>query len=146
MGVFLIVVRRTLLKNQLINMIILKIPQVCINHNTCRRIPHNMSNQRMHWAKKNRWNSEWKDAVGWEVNLQRKQFGKLPLLFAKIQVVIHAVRLMDYDGAYNAVKPLIDGLKGSVIVDDSPAHIDLKVVQKHVASYAQESVEIHISG
>jgi hypothetical protein len=36
----------------------------------------------------------------------------------------------DVDNLYSRAKPLVDGLKGVLIVDDSPAHLDLEVRQE----------------
>ncbi len=131
-------------------MITLKLNQVCLGKRVvrCRRIPHNMSNSRMHWMTRNKWNQAWKEEVGNAVMMQRREFWKLPLEYAKITIVFFTTRLMDYDGAYNAAKPILDGLKvkdgAGVIIDDSPKYIDLTVKQEKVAHRQEEHVEIQI--
>ena len=128
----------------------LKLGQVCIEKRKgeyeCRFIPHNMSNQRMHWTKKKKWTDAWKQEVSGQVAIQRHNL-KLPLYKAVITIVMYVVREMDYDGAYNAVKPILDGLKidcAGVIVDDSPEYIDLVVKQQKVKHYLEQYVEITI--
>ena len=106
--------------------VILKIPPVAVDKKL-RRIPHNFANQRMHWAVKYKWNKAWKEAVQWEIMLNRAKFGKLPLKFARIIVYFKVVHIFDQDGAYTACKAIVDGLKGTVIVDDNPKNIDLVV-------------------
>lgn len=131
-------------------MITLKLGQVCIGKRVfkCRRIPYNQSNQRMHWAVKAQWTNAWKEEVFavWAHN--RPKGIKLPFVYAQICVVLYCVTLMDYDGAYTAVKPLLDALKVKdgigVIIDDSPKYIDLQVQQKKVAHRNDEWVEITI--
>ncbi len=128
----------------------LTLNQVCLKKKgswICRKIPHNMSNQRMHFYEKNRWNNAWKEEVATQVMLSRKQFGKLPLKNAQIQVILYSARHFDLDGAYNAVKPIVDGLKmncAGVIIDDSPKYIQLEVKQIKVAK-KEERVEVIIN-
>lgn len=107
-----------------------------------------MSNQRMHWAIKAKWGAAWKEAVWGAWLEQRPRMTKIPLEFAKITVFLHVVTLMDYDGAYNAVKPLLDALKVKdgigIIIDDSPKYIDLEVKQIKTAHRVDEHVSIQI--
>lgn len=128
-------------------MITLTLNQVCIGKRNvkCRRVPHNQSNQRMHWAMKKQWTDVWVEEVGYAVMENRRKLGKLPIKFARITIYLRVVRLMDYDGAYNAVKPVLDGLRyAGVIEDDSPKHIELNVKQVKVSHRDEEKVIIEI--
>ena len=124
---------------------------VCIGKRAlhCRRIPHNHSNTRMHWSEKALWNDAWKREVGYTWLALRPLGLKLPLKFAKIRVILHVNKLFDHDGAYTAVKPLIDALKVKdgvgIIEDDSPKYIDLMVDQVNVKRRKDEKVIIQIS-
>lgn len=131
--------------------ITLKLGQVCVGKKSirCRRIPHNMSNQRLHWATKSIWAKAWKEEVGWAFIAQRNKLWKLPLAHAHITINLHTTKFMDYDGAYTSIKPILDALKVNggvgVIVDDSNKYIDLNVEQIKVAHRADEHVEILIN-
>lgn len=131
-------------------MINLKLGQVCVGKRNfkCRRIPHNMSNQRMFWATKAKWNDAWKEEVFAVWSQNRPRTIKLPLTTAKITITLYMCKLMDYDGAYNCVKPILDALKvnGGVglIIDDSPKYIDLEVKQIKTAHRKDEHVLITI--
>ncbi|MFH2013545.1 MAG: hypothetical protein ABIJ17_01075 [Patescibacteria group bacterium] len=106
-----------------------------------------MSNQSMHWREKYEWCKAWKEEVYGQVMIIRNKLGKLPLLNPKITIVFHVVRQFDLDGAYNAAKPILDGLKvdwAGLIVDDSPKYIELSVKQTKVDHKVEERVEIII--
>lgn len=109
-----------------------------------RRIPHNMSNMRMHYMVKSRWTKEWKrlveEAFLEQATLPRPRHDK-----STVVVKFYSIRQFDRDGAYHAAKPVIDGLTNSgIIVDDSQDHIDLKVEQIKVNKKCDERVEIDI--
>jgi hypothetical protein len=109
-----------------------------------RRIPHNMSNMRMHYMAKSRWTKEWKrlveEAFLEQATLPRPRYDK-----STVVVKFYAIPQFDCDGAYHAAKPVIDGLTNSgIIVDDSQDHIDLKVEQIKVNKKCDERVEIDI--
>lgn len=128
-------------------MIKLKLNQVCVGKRkvTCRRVPYNTANRAMHWTVKSLWKKAWEEEVYWAVIKNRKSLGKLPIKFARIEVILSNTRLMDYDGAYASVKPILDGLRyAGVILDDSPKYIDLKVKQMQVSHREDEGVEINI--
>jgi hypothetical protein len=110
-----------------------------------RRIPHNMSNMRMHYMAKSRWTKEWKrlveEAFLEQATLPRPRYDK-----STVVVKFYAIRQFDRDGAYHAAKPVIDGLTNSgIIVDDSQDHIDLEVRQIKVKHREEERVEIEIT-
>ncbi len=126
----------------------IKLGLVCIGKRIfkCRYIPFNMSNQSMHWSKKYQWSNAWKEEVMQAVRLKRNG-EKLPFKTARVQIIFHTIKLMDYDGAYNAAKPILDGLKqdyAGVIIDDSPKYIDLEVKQNKVKHLKDQFVEIFI--
>jgi len=93
----------------------------------------------------------WKDevAMSWMIsktNYKKEVLDQLPLKKSKVWIQFFAMRFMDYDGAYNAAKPVIDGLtKCGIIFDDSPKYIDLKVEQIKAKNKADERVEILIT-
>lgn len=110
----------------------------------CRAIPMNMSNQRLHWVIKSKWTRAWKDEVQASLMLIKKPPG-LPLEKANIKITLHVCHLMDHDGAYSAIKPVLDALtEQKIIIDDSPKYIELKVEQKKVAHKTEEKTEILI--
>lgn len=129
---------------------------VGIKNPQTRRVPHNMSNQRMHWAEKKRWNNAWAEEVGWAFMANRNKFGKLPLKKCKMTFKLFMTQPYDLDGAYRSIKPLLDAFKVwkdgkkqvpglGVIVDDSPKHLDLCVKLEKVKKRDEEHVEIIIS-
>ena len=129
----------------------LKLGQVCINKNkrefVCRYIPLNTANRTMHWTMRSKWTNAWKAEVMAQVQLNRKNL-KIPLEKAKIKIILNTARIMDFDGAYNSVKPILDGLKkgnAGIIIDDSPKYIELEVKQIKVDHIKDQFVEIIIS-
>lgn len=123
-----------------------KLGMVCVGEK-CRFIPHNMSNQRMHWSEKKKWTDAWKEQVFYNSKLAESSSDDLPFKFAKVKITLYTIRKMDKDGAYNACKPIIDGLKkdcADIILDDSPEYIDLEIVQNKVKHLKEQGVEINI--
>lgn len=108
-----------------------------------RRTPHS-SNARLHWTAKHKWNTAWKDAVWEQIMMRRRRFGPLPYKRAHITFVLFTVRFLDTDNSYTAIKPLLDALKGRVIVDDSPVHIELTVFQAKVEHRDEERVSVTV--
>ena len=141
--------------------IILKLGQVCIGSRrpVCRRLPHNMSNQRMFWATKNQWRDAWQEEVYYAIAQNRQQLGKLPLRKPKIELTAYVCRLYDPDNLSGIFKPLIDQFKeikgydkqghkiagSGLIVDDSAKYCQIKCKQKKVARRQDERVEIIIN-
>lgn len=131
--------------------IILKIGRACIEKRRgqfeCRSVPMNMSNQRMHWVIRHKWMRAWKNEVLGTLKITPvKDRPDLPLEQPNITIEIQHLQFFDQDGAYNAVKPLLDGLKEcGVIIDDGPQYINLKVEQKKVAHRAEEKTIIKIN-
>ncbi|MFO8022444.1 MAG: hypothetical protein R6U65_08255 [Perlabentimonas sp.] len=140
----------------------LKLDKVVLHRKTAgpmeRRVPHNMSNMRMHWAQKNRWKKLWQYEVEEKVMINRKQFGRLPLRKPTIIFTLQMCQPYDRDGAYHAVKPLLDALQvykgidkagfpipgAGVITEDSQDAIDLYVYTKKVPKRHLEGVIIDI--
>ena len=87
-------------------------------------------NQRLHWQARRRLCRPFVDAIGW----QAKAFGlPQPLEQARVVVTfVHRSRcyMGDVDNLYSRAKPLVDALKGILIVDDSPVHLELEVRQE----------------
>jgi len=73
---------------------------------------------RSHFHKNNSENKKWDYLVN-KILIQ-KQMPKEPLLRAKISVVRHSHRMLDYDGLVGSLKPVIDALVScEVLSDDS---------------------------
>ena len=109
----------------------------------CRMIPYNMSNGRVHWAVKKKWNDAWYAEVLAAVmgSKEKRIFNK-----ARILINLYKHQFFDTDGAYNAIKPVLDGLcNAGVIIDDSPKYIKLNVEQIKVEHRKDERVEIIIT-
>jgi len=129
-------------------MVRIKLERVCIEKKKgifeCRYIPYTI-NKPMHWAVKRKWKLVWEEEVNWTVYKNRKKFGKLPLKYAKIEIVYHQTHISDTDNMYGSVKPVVDGLvKAGVIIDDKPKYLDLTVTQRKAKSLADQHVEIII--
>jgi hypothetical protein len=88
------------------------------------------ANDRLSWQARRRLCQPFKEAAGW----QARAFGlPQPLERARIVVTfIHRSRryMGDIDNLYSRSKCLVDALKGILIVDDSPAHLQLEVGQE----------------
>jgi hypothetical protein len=109
-----------------------------------RAIPHS-GNARLHHHERARWNRAWREQTGLTA-LAHRNGGEWPLAFAAVTVTLHSIQELDEDNAYAAVKPVVDGLKGILIVDDSREHIRLAVKQKKVSHRAEQRVEIEVAG
>ena len=79
----------------------------------CRRVPYNWSNTRMHYSKRSLWNEAWKEAVRSAYLRQFLAPGKtkaVRLEQAMVIITLYKFKLFDHDGAYNSIKPVLDGL------------------------------------
>ena len=99
-------------------------------------------NDRLHWRARRRLEQPFRESVGW----QAKAFG-LPEPLARARVVVTFVyhgrrHAQDTDNLYARCKCLVDALRGIVIVDDSPRHVELEVRQQ---LGRERSVRIEIS-
>ena len=124
----------------------LTLSQACIKSKgtfECRRTPHNMSNQRMHWAVKAKWAKAWQASI--LTALSELTTRPQTLARADLTIIMYKVSLYDPDGAVNSCKDLIDGLRyANIITNDTVKHINLNVVQIKVGHKNEEKVEINI--
>lgn len=74
-----------------------------------------------HWRTRRKHDERWKDLIGWEV----VRLGPPPKLldFASVECIRFSTREPDWDNLVASFKPLIDGLIGTVLVDDSPTRL-----------------------
>ena len=135
-------------------MIILTLGKACVQIRKewkCRATPMNMSNQRSHWVVKNIWTKAWKEEVATAVMVQKHYWDKktqkaLPFLKSKIVIQLSKSVLMDHDGAYSSVKPILDGLtEAGIIFNDSPKYIELEVKQIKIKQKSEEKTQILIN-
>lgn len=123
----------------------ISIGKVCISATKCRACPPSL-NHRLHWAERARWNKEYKAEVWhafWQ-NYPQLRARALPKSRAIITITIYAVKPPDPDNAYTCAKPLIDGMRGLVISDDTSNHIQLNVTAQKVDHRKDERVEIEV--
>lgn len=89
--------------------------------------------QRMHWQKRRRTNIE----MAWQIRAALGKWTGDPIKDCSIYIERHGSRLVDWDGVYGGLKPLLDALVKNtktnphglgIIEDDSP-----NVVKKIVA-------------
>lgn len=89
--------------------------------------PRNLTNKRVHWAVRAEETKEWRTrtallaqsaraAAGWPLP-ERTKVAEIRWL--EVAMFRYSKYLYDADGAWSAVKPLIDGLKGVLLVDDN---------------------------
>lgn len=71
---------------------------------------------RSHWAKNYKEADMWKKLIG---NAVEHFLPPDVLEYAEISIIRHSHRMLDFDNCVSSFKPLIDGLKDLVIVDDS---------------------------
>lgn len=110
-----------------------------------RYTPFNTANRRMHWAANYRWKCAWEEETMWSIYLHKKKLGELPLRKPRIRIVLKTIRLMDKDGSYTSIKPIMDGIvKAGVLKDDSLKYVDYFVEQKKVKHIKDQGVEIII--
>ena len=82
---------------------------------------------RTHWKDRHSTNMSWYMFISCEVGLKRPP---KPLKRARISIVRHAHRTLDFDGLVASMKPVVDGLVvAKVLSDDSwrvtgPWHVD----------------------
>ena len=104
-------------------------------------------NARMHWAVRAQWTKAFKQAVKSELlqkridahNLIATRKGK-----AWVRITFYSCRRMDQDNTYAAAKPLLDALKGEVILDDSPDKLQLTVYQEKEHHLKDQCTQIQI--
>ena len=69
-----------------------------------------------HWRSKHSNATKWKSAIISAVKLFRPD---KPLESFEVSILRHSYRQLDFDGCVASMKPIVDGLKDIVIVDDS---------------------------
>lgn len=70
---------------------------------------------RTHYHKYNKQKKEWNDLV---YLLTRSNLPHSPLTKAKLKIVRHYYRTLDYDGLVGSLKPVVDGLTNAGIIKD----------------------------
>ncbi|MDE2105289.1 MAG: hypothetical protein KGL39_49140 [Patescibacteria group bacterium] len=92
-------------------------------------MPPSLNGGTRHWGTRYRIGNEFKYLAGWQAKVIRRG---LPLEHAKVTCTLVRVGGLakDVDNAYTSIKPIVDGIKGILIVDDSTAHIELLVNQE----------------
>lgn len=131
------------------NAIRLKLGQVCSGKRDikCRRIPHNM-NHSMHWKARSDWNKAWYVEVKYAwLSIPWSKRPEIPLKIPKIAIKYYTIHLLDFDNAYTAAKPLVDGLRDAGILknDDLKNLPSFQVTQEKVSHREDEHVEIEIA-
>lgn len=85
-------------------------------------LPDLQSNRYAHWRTRHTHDKSWKEKVQWMARAN----GANLLQSAHVVFTRQSTREPDADNLAASFKPLLDGLKGSVIVDDSPEHISVE--------------------
>jgi hypothetical protein len=84
----------------------------------------------LHWAALRRLREGFKEEAGWAA--QAVFGGGCERLMERARLTCTVVKMgkpFDTDNCYALLKPIIDGLKNVVIVDDSPDRLELVVLQ-----------------
>lgn len=84
-------------------------------------LPDLQSLRYAHWRTRHRHDREWKYLV--DGHAQAKGLPPEPLESAHLELVRYSTREPDTENLANSFKALVDALKGTVIVDDSPRHV-----------------------
>lgn len=82
--------------------------------------------ERMHWAVRRRYNMDWY----WKVKVYAQSWNNNEKRKATVKIHQIRARKLDKDNLYGSVKPILDGMKGWLIHDDSTIYIDLTVTQE----------------
>lgn len=116
-------------------------------------VPPNWSNERLHHMAKAREVKRWRE-LAWYAAQSARNAAHWPLPEKTNPPAPRYLRIVllkrkphyDDDGAWNAVKPLIDGCQGVLLVNDSPAWCQVvDVQQKHpVLNATPESTVIWV--
>lgn len=97
---------------------------------------------RWHWMKRHRYNEGW--FVEFLGAAGRPSF--TPQGRVKMKIEVHRSRFQDKDNMYGSVKPLVDAVKKlGWMVDDDPAHLDLKV-EEIKSKRVDQRTEIFLEG
>lgn len=102
--------------------------------------PLQAAGSRGHWARRHRIASKWKHDVWASVLAAGKP--SEPLWRAHIECIRYGIRTPDHDNLVASFKSCIDGLKGVLIVDDSPDY--LSVTYRFVRVYKLKAQRIEL--
>lgn len=105
-----------------------------------RGLPRLQPNERWHWAARYRHDKRWREWVG--RSARHAGLPARPLERAVIECTRYSVRACDVDNCFASWKPLLDGLKRVVIVDDSPDHVTVLSRWERCASRKEQRVRI----
>lgn len=112
-------------------------------------VPPAWTNQRGHHMQRHADMKRWKD-LAWTLGQSaRNEAGWPPLDRVEepaprwVAFTLHRHRLLDTDNAWSSIKPLLDGVKGVLVVDDSPKWCQvLSVAQLQIPPARPEQVVI----
>ena len=101
----------------------------CFRINEIPRSPNGPKGlERMFWATRRRYYQRW--ALLIREAMDRNFTSQPEGVKAHVSICQHRKRLLDPDNLVSSVKPVVDAMKGIIIIDDSSKHIDLEVSQK----------------
>lgn len=84
---------------------------------------------RQHWRVYYRQKKLWEKLL-WVAKAEAGIYGMPMFEYANVRICRYGAKLLDPDNLVGGMKPLIDSLKAlGIIVDDSPAHMSLSVMQ-----------------
>jgi Holliday junction resolvase RusA-like endonuclease len=113
-------------------------------------VPENWSNSRYGKAiYQKRHSDPWRRLVHSLADQARVQ-ARLPRQIAKhpqrrVEIMIfRCAPMFDPDGCYNAMKPVVDALKQTLIYDDNPAYLDLDIDQTRITTKAEQHIQITV--
>lgn len=79
------------------------------------QLPESLNKKlRAHWGKKNRENKTWDMIISMNVSKRPKA----PLSKAKLIIIRHSHRMLDFDGLVGSLKPVVDALVSAEILQD----------------------------
>ena len=97
---------------------------------------------RWHWMKRHRYNEGWFVRFIAEAGRPSGDPGEK----MSLRIDVYRSRFQDKDNMYGSVKPLVDAVKKlGWIVDDDPAHLDLKV-QEIKSKRKDQRTEVFLEG
>ncbi len=107
--------------------------------------------QSLNKALRSNWRKAHRINTAWDLMVRQKVAGRLPVVpleRARIQIVRHYYRTLDFDGLVGSLKPVVDGLVScGVIKDDSWTTLGpWQVDQKFRPKSAGPLLEIYLNG
>ncbi len=96
----------------------------------------------VHWRQKSRETKEWRELAAWHA---REQAPPEPLR----HVTIYAKRVScavrpDEDNLRHSFKPIIDGLKGIITIDDDPDHVTIFTSWERAVTRGEQHISLVI--